>query len=313
MADDDSTQTKVDKPGQNGQAEELNQEELISVEDLDKIIQESDPEFNQSLLQVMSVLPSSGQNIDLLDLDQILKEEESQSPRARWNRFQRRIYANMSMAVVAIKSFLQKGWKAGLLSFLNMIKEIFTKFSKSIANAQTKFKYLSVQKKLVIVGMTLLSIFVVLFVRRSLTVGVIPKDNQLFVNSMEEWAKEVSTYPQDEVLEDFYDSPRVKQNIMSMRRAVVNLKRSETSGPNPMAFFEFFAEGNSSDVVIELKDREYEVIDHVQRAMEEMTFNELDTIAGKQLLLEKIRKELNSFLTKGKVKKVYIKQAIVKP
>ena len=80
-----------------------------------------------------------------------------------------------------------------------------------------------------------------------------------------------------------------------------------------MGAFEFFIEGNSPDVMVEIKDREYEVKDLFQRNSEEMNFDQLETVEGKQLLLEKLRRDVNRILTKGRVRKVFFKTVILKP
>ncbi len=314
MADEKPPQTKVDVAEQTSgdKASPASEEaELISLDELDKLIDQNDPDFHKNISQVTEVKDISSANIELLDLDKILAEEKLQKVSFRIALARRLLFLNGMIGF--IKSLFLRALKEGLPFLIKQTKSFFSIVLKKIIATLTAFKYLSVSKKLAIVGISLLSIFLGLFVYRSLTVGIIPQGTTLFVNSMEEWAKNVSTYSKDSSFEQFYDSPRVKQNIVALRRAVVNLKPSAGSGPNPMAFFEFFVEGNSTDVAVELKDREYEIIDVVQRLMEDNSFAQLDSIEGKQNLLENIRKELNSLLTRGKIRRVYIKQAIIKP
>ena len=314
MADEKPPQTKVDTAGaspddKNSSASE--DADLISAEDLDKFIDQSDPDFHKSMSQVTDVKDINVANIELLDLDKILAEspKEKVSFRVAFTR----PLLFLSGAVKFIQNLFFRALKEGLPFLLKQTKTLLGFILKKVKEKITEFKYLSVSKKLALVGISLLTIFLGLFVFRSLTVGFIPQGAPLFVNSMEEWARHVSTYNNDSSFESFYDSSRVKQNIVALRRAVVNLKPSIGSGPNPMAFFEFFVEGNSTDVAVELKDREYEIIDVVQRLMEDMSFSELDATEGKQALMDNIRRELNSLLTKGKIRRVYIKQAIIKP
>ncbi len=314
MADEKPPQTKVDaaEPTSGDKAVPTSEEaDLISLDELDKLIDQNDPDFRKNISQVTEVKDISSANIELLDLDKILAEEQSQKLSFRVTIARRLLFLNSMIGF--IKSLFLRSLKEGLPFLLKQTKSFLGIVQKKLRTKLTEFKYLSVTKKLAIVGISLLVVFLVLFVRRSLTVGVIPHGTPLFVNSMEEWAKNVSTYGKDNSFEQFYDSPRVKQNIVALRRAVVNLKPSAGSGSNPMAFFEFFVEGNSTDVAVELKDREYEIIDVVQRLMEDNSFAELDSVEGKQNLLENIRKELNSLLTRGKIRRVYIKQAIIKP
>lgn len=80
-----------------------------------------------------------------------------------------------------------------------------------------------------------------------------------------------------------------------------------------MAAVEFFLEGLSPEAIIEVKDRETEIRDLFQRTMEDMTYGELASAEGKQQLTEKLRLALNAYLTKGKIRRVFIKEIVVKP
>ena len=80
-----------------------------------------------------------------------------------------------------------------------------------------------------------------------------------------------------------------------------------------MAAFEFFLQGVSPEVVVELKDREVEFKDAIARTAEDFDFDVLDTIQGKKLLCDRIKKEVNLRLTTGKVRQVLIKTVIIKP
>jgi flagellar basal body-associated protein FliL len=47
--------------------------------------------------------------------------------------------------------------------------------------------------------------------------------------------------------------------------------------------------------------------------LEEISYNELDSAEGKQQLTEKLRQTLNMNLTKGKIRRVFIKELVLKP
>lgn len=66
--------------------------------------------------------------------------------------------------------------------------------------------------------------------------------------------------------EELYNSLAF-QNNFQIKKIVVNIQPSAGSGPNPMVAFEFSFEGNSSEVLLEIKDREGEIIDQVQRTI----------------------------------------------
>lgn len=80
-----------------------------------------------------------------------------------------------------------------------------------------------------------------------------------------------------------------------------------------MGAFEFLVEGGAADVVVEIKDRESEIEDLFLRTLEEMTFEQVSSGEGKKQICDRLRKEVNRILTKGFVRRVFIKNAIVKP
>lgn len=80
-----------------------------------------------------------------------------------------------------------------------------------------------------------------------------------------------------------------------------------------MGAYEFYLEGMVPEVVIEIKDREVEIRDLMQRVLEEFNFDQAESAEGKLLINEKLKKEVNAKLTTGKLKQVWIKTAIVKP
>jgi flagellar basal body-associated protein FliL len=133
------------------------------------------------------------------------------------------------------------------------------------------------------------------------------------IASLEEWSAQTYKYDPETEMDSFYDSPRTIQNIMSLPKMIVNIRPSQGSGPNPMAAMEFFLEGLSPEAIVEVKDRETEIRDLFQRTLEEITYGELDSAEGKQQLTEKLRQALNMNLTKGKIRRVFIKELVLKP
>ncbi|MNT55538.1 flagellar basal body-associated protein FliL [compost metagenome] len=114
-------------------------------------------------------------------------------------------------------------------------------------------------------------------------------------------------------VELFYDSTRVSQNIMQLKKMVTNLKRSENSGANRMGAFEFYLEGTVAEVLVEIKDREPEITDLFLRTLGDTTYDQTVSAEGKVALCEKLRKNINGVLTTGKIRRVFFKTVIVKP
>ena len=80
-----------------------------------------------------------------------------------------------------------------------------------------------------------------------------------------------------------------------------------------MGRFEFYIEGANQEVAVEVKRREVEVLDLIQRVIEGYSFSDLNGTSGKQRLKEHIRQELNTLVTRGRIKKVFFKTITVQP
>ena len=80
-----------------------------------------------------------------------------------------------------------------------------------------------------------------------------------------------------------------------------------------MGMFEFFVELDSKDTAIEIKSREKELLDILQRTIEGESYNVLQGESGKIRLKSLIRSELNEVLNQGWVKEVYFSNIVLKP
>lgn len=138
-------------------------------------------------------------------------------------------------------------------------------------------------------------------------------DQKLFMTSFADWGGTVRDYNPLNETETFYDNPKFSKNIMTLSKMFINVKPSESSGPNPMLAIELNVEGLSADAIIELKDREAEFKDLLLRSSEEKTYDELVTSKGKQDLCDQFRQLINSRLTRGQVRKVLLNSFIIKP
>ncbi|MFZ4404300.1 MAG: flagellar basal body-associated FliL family protein [Pseudobdellovibrionaceae bacterium] len=193
------------------------------------------------------------------------------------------------------------------------IKKATVDFFHVVSEKQRQFRYLSTKQKLVIVGFSLfafLSLILAIFI---LWRGFIPEPKELFLSSLDEWSENKYFYDRKKDQESFYDSWRLTPYIVEIPKMTVNIIASPSSGDNPMASFDFYVEGLSADVLIEIKDRLAEIKDLFQRTMEEMTYDQLASPEGKQQLCNRLKKEVNRHLTSGQVRRVLIKTVVLKP
>lgn len=295
-------------------------EELLSMESLDSIIASEDPDFAKSLEEIVPV-----ENIEIynesLQLEYTLADEVKLWKEATGFRkkittvlpFLPSLAYKMKMKRTVVRLRWVK-WKAQALHNVKNAGPLLLAWSKkTISDGLYAFGHFSKLKKLAFLGLIFLTAVGGFIVYRVATKGLLPHPEELFINSLAEWSQQQYHYDPNEEVEFFYESHRTTQHILLLKRMVVNLRRSSESGETPMGAFEFFVEGAASDVIVEIKDRESEVKDIFLRTIEEMTFDQVSSGEGKKFLCESLRKEVNKILTKGFVRRVFIKTAIVKP
>ncbi len=303
--------------------------DLLSLESLDAIIAESDPEFADSISQIA---PEEFANIEISQ-DGLDEEYTLELEKKRWEEakgWKKKLYSFLPfLPFISYHVFVKRtalrltlaNWKVQLLEFLRglgpLIKTTITKVLQSIkdgiANVLSMVGAFSRVKKVFFVLLLLASVSSTYFLYVLGTKGVLPNKDELFVGSLSDWAGEKFQYDPKAPRESFYESTRTSQNMLLLKKMVVNLRRSPESGETPMGAFEFLVEGGAADVVVEIKDRESEIEDLFLRTLEEMTFEQVSSGEGKKQICDRLRKEVNRILTKGFVRRVFIKNAIVKP
>lgn len=298
--------------------------EEINAEQLDKVLAEEDPEF----LHQMSDL-SSDKSLSASEPAEEDENEAFQIEKELWQtgkswqqkiskkfpylvfvffkikRLTRRMGDHLSSLKIwivnlaeVLKVFLKKGYKYGIAK---------------IKTAIQSFKSLSAIQKIVLFTTIVGLVGVGYMLKLSFTKGIIPKDSPLYIQNLEDKADQVFSTTDSE-LESFYDNLRGAGNTIFIQKIVVNLKIIEKlNHVNPMGAFDFYIQGITPEVAVEIKDRESEIRDRMQRVAEEFSFEQLDTVSGKKELTEKLKTEINNILTTGRIKKIYIKTIILKP
>ncbi len=336
MADTDQKPEKVGNTGAAQSADESSEgmappEEVFSDAELDQAIAEEDPEFMQSMKALAKDKELSISEIHFSSALEAINEEK-----ARWSEGSKvaKLIFRFFPPIIYFSLALRKIWQRILALAvstgirLRNLGETLVHVSKRIFYlAISLFKSLK-EKILAIVHIfqgfskfrkvgTVFS-FMLLFLTgayfyQTATKGVIPKKFDLFALNLEKVASSVQFYEPENDFEPFYENLRIAIHTVLLPKFYVNLRPSKASGPNPMGAFEFFVEGMSPEVVIEAKDREVEVRDRISRTLEGFTFDIAEDPDGKKRICEKIKNELNSILTTGKIKEVYIKNLVIKP
>lgn len=285
-------------------------EDLESLNKLEKAIQDNDPEFQGAITDLTS-MANENLNLELVDIDKILEEEKSKTLKARVKRVLVFLNAKFVKLVLFIKWFAEYLLKEVLPKFIKIAKSAVGKISEQIKAALQVFSGFDKKKKIISVVLVAGCIGLAWYFAKLVKTGIIAKEQKPFIYSMEELSENKYLFEQDQ-MEDFYSSPRFNQNLISLRRMVVNIKKTKNSSDNPMGAFEFFLQGNSSDVMIEIKDRESEVLDTFQAEIRTFSYDELETYDGKTKLTEKLKNTINEILVRGKINKIYFKTFVLK-
>lgn len=288
----------------------LNDKDQASIELLEKSIQDNSPEFLKEL-ESISEIGNENLDLELVDLDLVIAQQKANSLKARARRFLIKLNQLSLKIFHFVKSLLLTFLKEKVPYYLKAVMSGLKSGLGKLGHSVSKIKDLSKIQKIALVIIMLGTVALIFLLFKLFTVGLIRPDEKLFIHSLEELSGHKYVYKQDEV-EDFYNSSRVSQNIMSLRRIVVNIQKSKNSGPNPMGAFEFFIQGNSSDVMVEISDREAELIDLFQNEIREFSYDELDTVEGKRSMTDKLIHAMNATLTKGKITQIYFKNFVLK-
>lgn len=277
---------------------------------LERAILDNDPHFQEEIQDLTSIA-NENLNLELLDIDKVLEDENSNTLKAKFHRFSNLINSGFTRLVLFF-----------VWSFEFLVKELVPNFisiligqSKKLAATLSAFllftSRLSAKKRSLLILLILGSVGSVYYFFRLFKDGVLPQEQRPFIYSIEEISENKYIIDQD-LFEDFYSSPRFNQNIISLRRIVVNLKKSKNSSSNPMVAIELFLQGNSSEVLIEVRDRESEILDLFQGEIRTFNYDDLDTVSGKNKLTEKLKFQIDQILVKGKINKIFYKTFVIK-
>lgn len=343
MADKEESETKVEQSTPSApeaaaasdtqQDVESADDGLLSLENLDQVLADEDPDFSEALVDIGPDDPSAMYIYDPdLELPPTLEDEiRSWEKSTGAQKFFYKLFPFLPKLIFTVKNFktvyretkekLREKViymrKEGVHDVLGWIKgkkaKVTGAISAKISAGLAAFKGFSLVQKLIFVVLILVTGASIALIYRISTKGLVGKSEGLFMTSMGAWGQKNYIYDPNTQVEPFYDSLRASQNMLSLEKMIVNLRPSETSGPNPMGAFEFFVEGMAADVIVEIKDREPEMRDLFQRTIEESTFDFVASGEGKQQLCDKLRKEVNKVLTTGRVRRIFIKTAIIKP
>ena len=109
----------------------------------------------------------------------------------------------------------------------------------------------------------------------------------------------------------YKEFPQPEYQIL-LTKVIVNLKRSYNH-PAALAAAEFYLSLDSEDTAIEVRDRENELRDKIERIMEGFTFQQANSKQGILQMKDEIRQTLNRMLNQGEVLSVGLKAFVTNP
>jgi hypothetical protein len=104
-----------------------------------------------------------------------------------------------------------------------------------------------------------------------------------------------------------------QQFVVQISKIVVNLVPGERSTRNPMVAFDLYVRTDTEEASVEIRKREKELQDHLQRFCEGLNYDQILNEEGKRVWKLKMKRELNLVLNTGQVKDVFFKTLLLKP
>lgn len=310
---------------------------VFSLEDLDKIIESEDPNFKNEMANISAAASEVKAEIETLGIDsdvsgssdtenlganlKLTFKEKIITVLLRPWHWLKEIYAHKKITI-----------KNKILILFGQIKEFFRyelperlKYAKArgivgakrlgglLSSELDRFKKLTSSQKIALAFVFIISVAAVFIFSRVYFDGLLPRFTDPLVHSLSDQAKFVSTYKDKSELQDLFEAfPQAEFNVL-LTRVIVNLRPDSQSGPNPMGTYELYIGVDSQDTAIEIKDREKELMDIVQRVIESFSYSEVVTQMGKMRIKSMVRDRINEVLNQGRVLRVYFNTFITSP
>ncbi len=302
----------------------------MSLEDLDVFLELEDPELSKKLGEI-----GSDKSLKATDIVFTLKDLERAAEKDWWGkqkgilkffnkipkifllslgikkifRFVRDRMIGLSVRAKNFAYFLatdgRKNIQVSLHSAVHAVTDRLDAFSKFFRKLSLKLKLAFL---LLILGTAGVGFAIFMLITRDL----IHSHDDLFLLRFSQVADSTISY-EDASLESFYENLRASQNLFLIPKIMVNLRRVTGGNSNPMAAFEFVFETVAPEVVLELKDREYEIREQIFRTIEKFSYNDIAEVSGKKMMCDTIQREVDKVLLTGKLKKVNLKTFVLKP
>jgi hypothetical protein len=306
---------------------------IFSLEDLDKIIEAEDPGFKSDLDKLKAtpydatVLDES-LNIAIDETEALAKSEEDIESLPRWKKIivkfknklvkplyqlPGRLWLRCIAAYHRMLYFLQKVLHFFKNDFKDYLKYLFSQLKSFIAHIKAiflKIKALSLVQKLKLFGLLVISAFSFVLIFNLIIGRNLPELVSHLPKSMAPYADSKGRFVEEDLIQFYEAFPEVEFPVL-IKKIISNLKPDRVSGPNPMGAFEMYLSLDSQDTAIEVKDREKEIIDVIQRTIEGFEYSVIRTKQGKTRLKEALKSSINELLNQGSVFEIYFSMFVL--
>jgi flagellar basal body-associated protein FliL len=127
--------------------------------------------------------------------------------------------------------------------------------------------------------------------------------------SMKELTEVVYSYPTDTVEVPLFDEFKSQSFTFTLPETTITLKKTDD---NPSyGKFEFFLNIREKEMATQIKLKESEIMDLIQRSLEQITWEELQTPNGKEKVKKVIRQRVNEYLQANIVLGVFYRSVIL--
>jgi flagellar basal body-associated protein FliL len=133
-----------------------------------------------------------------------------------------------------------------------------------------------------------------------------------YLSSLEGVANHKYSYTTSNVIR-YSNDLLAPQHFVLVNKIVVNVKPGKLSTANPMVAFDLYVRTDTEAAAVEIRDREKQIQDHLQRFCESLPYDEIQSEEGKQTWKNRMKRELNLVLNTGRVREVFFKTLLIKP
>lgn len=138
---------------------------------------------------------------------------------------------------------------------------------------------------------------------------ILPRFELPYTVQMDDITKDVYSYPTDGMRVPLFDEYRIKSHTFTFPETTINLRTND--GGAAYGKFQFFLNLRDKEDEELIEKRQSEIIDMLQRVLEQVTWQDAQTPLGKEKVKKIIRHRINEFLQANVVIGVYYRSVLL--